>query len=383
MIYADNAATTAINPKALEAMLPFMTQCFGNASSTHEMGQRASQAMTKARMAIARCLGASPHEISFTSGGTESDNQAILSAAALGRNTCKTHIITSAFEHHAVLNTMKKLETDGFEITYLDIHSDGVIRPEQIAEHITPSTCLVSVMAANNETGTIQPVAEIGGICRRHHVIFHTDAVQAVGHIPVDVHEQQIDMLSMSAHKFGGPKGIGVLYARKDIPLINLLEGGSQERGKRPGTENIPAIVGMAAALEDACERMDESQKYLIPLRNRLTDELLKLPGAILNGDYDKRLPGHINFCFQGGNSESMLLLLNQQGICASAGSACTAGSMEPDHVLLALGRSPELAGTSLRLTLSESITPNDIDVIVQAVTDTLRIIQNDCFANQ
>ena len=376
MIYADNAATTAVNPKALEAMLPFMTECFGNASSMHEVGQRASQAMTSARLAISRCLGCRPHELTFTSGGTESDNQAILSAAEIGRLSNKTHIITSAFEHHAVMNVLKKLERDGFDITWLDVHPNGLISPAQVAENIRPSTCLVTIMAANNETGTIQPVSEIGRICRQNHVLFHTDAVQAVGHIPVNVQEQQIDMLSLSGHKFGGPKGIGVLYARKDIPLVNLLEGGSQERGKRPGTENVPAIVGMAVALEDASLHMDAVQKYLIPLRNRLTDELLKLPGAILNGDYDKRLPGHVNFCFQGGNSESMLLLLNQRGICASAGAACTAGSMEPDHVLLALGRSPELAQTSLRLTLSESITPEDIDVIVQAVTDILRIIR-------
>lgn len=377
MIYADNAATTALNPKALDAMMPFLKHAFGNASSTHEMGQIASQAITQARMTIARCLDCSPHEITFTSGGTESDNQAILSAAQIGHNTSKKHIITSAFEHHAVLNTVKKLEKDGFEVTLLDIPHDGVLRPEQVAECIRPTTCLVTIMTANNETGTIQPVAEIAHICRQNRVMFHTDAVQAVGHIPVDVRAQQIDMLSLSAHKFGGPKGIGVLYARKDIPLVSILEGGSQERGKRPGTENVPAIVGMAVALDEACKNREAAQNHLIPLRNRLTDAILSLPGAILNGDYDKRLPGHVNVCFEGGNSEAMLLLLNQKGICASAGSACTAGSMEPDHVLLALGRSPELAQTSLRLTLSEITTPEDIDAIIQAVTDSLTIIKN------
>ena len=375
MIYADNAATTALNPKALDAMLPYMTQWFGNPSSIHDMGQKASQAMTSARQTIARCLSCSPRELTFTSGGTEADNQAILSAASLGRKSHKTHIITSAFEHHAVLNPLKKLESDGFKVTYLDVRPDGIVRPEQVENCITPGTCLVTIMTANNETGTIQPVSEIGRICRQNGVIFHTDAVQAVGHIPVSIQAQNIDMLSLSAHKFGGPKGIGALYARKDIPLTSLIEGGSQERGKRPGTENVPAIVGMAAALEDACLHLDEVQSRLVSHRNRLTDALLALPGTHLNGDYDRRLPGHASFCFDGGDSETMLLLLNQKGICASAGSACTAGSLEPSHVLLALGRSPEQAKTALRLSLSDATTPDDITYIIQSITDIYHLM--------
>ena len=377
MIYADNAATTALNPKALDAMLPFMTQYFGNPSSIHDMGLKASQAMTNARQTIARCLSCSPRELTFTSGGTESDNQAILSAAAIGRKSGKCHIITTAFEHHAVLNPLKKLESDGFDITYLDVRPDGLVRAEQVAAHIRPDTCLVTIMAANNETGTIQPVAEIGQICRQNRIIFHTDAVQAVGHIPVDIRAQNIDMLSLSAHKFGGPKGIGALFARRDIPLTSLLEGGSQERGKRPGTENVPAIVGMAAALEAACPRIGELQSRLIPLRNRLTDALREIPDAIFNGDYEQRLPGHVSFCFPGCDSESMLLLLNQKGICASAGSACTAGSLEPSHVLLALGRTPEQAKSALRLSLSDATTPDDINYIIQSINDIYHTIIN------
>ena len=371
-IYLDNAATTKMSEHAIQAMLPYMNEIFGNPSSLHSAGQQANEALTDARTRIARLLNAEPSEITFTSGGSEADNQALVSAARLGEKHGKRHIISSAFEHHAVLHTLDKLQKEGFEVTLLDVQEDGLIRLEQVAEAIRPDTCLVSIMYANNEIGTIQPIAEIGALCHEHGILFHTDAVQAVGHINIDVKAQQIDMLSLSAHKFHGPKGAGVLYSRKNIPLTTLIEGGAQERHKRAGTENIPAIMGMAAAMEDACAHLAENASKIGALRDRLIEGLSEIPHAVLNGDAEKRLPGNVHFCFEGIEGESLLLFLNDKGICASSGSACTSGSLDPSHVLLAIGRPHEIAHGSLRLSLSEETTEADIDTTIQAVKDVV-----------
>ena len=371
-IYLDNAATTKMSEHAIQAMLPYMNEIFGNPSSLHSAGQQANEALTDARTRIARLLNAEPSEITFTSGGSEADNQALVSAARLGEKHGKRHIISSAFEHHAVLHTLDKLQKEGFEVTLLDVQEDGLIRLEQVAEAIRPDTCLVSIMYANNEIGTIQPIAEIGALCHEHGILFHTDAVQAVGHLNIDVKAQQIDMLSLSAHKFHGPKGAGVLYSRKNIPLTTLIEGGAQERHKRAGTENIPAIMGMAAATEDACAHLAENASKIGALRDRLIQGLSEIPHAVLNGDAEKRLPGNVHFCFEGIEGESLLLFLNDKGICASSGSACTSGSLDPSHVLLAIGRPHEIAHGSLRLSLSEETTEADIDTTIQAVKDVV-----------
>ena len=371
-IYADNAATTKMSKTAFEAMLPYITDIYGNPSSLHSAGQAAADALRKARADMADALGCEPSEIIFTSGGSEADNQAIISAAAIGEKKGKKHIISSAFEHHAVLHTLKKLEKQGFEVTLLDVGKNGIINPDDVAKAITDSTCLVTIMFANNEIGTIQPIAEIGKICRENGVIFHTDAVQAAGHIKIDVKEQNIDMLSLSAHKFHGPKGVGALYAKKGIRLINLIEGGAQERGMRAGTENVPAIVSMAAALTEAVQEIDENAKKVSILRDRLIAGLSKIPHSALNGDPSRRLPGNVSFCFEGIEGESLLLLLDAKGICASSGSACTSGSLDPSHVLLAIGRPHEVAHGSLRLTLSEGNTEEEIDYMIKEITEVV-----------
>ncbi len=375
-IYADNAATTKMSRVAIEAMLPYMDRIYGNPSSLHSVGQRANEALCDARERIAKRLGCTPREITFTSGGSEADNQAILSAAAVGEKKGKKHIISTAFEHHAVLHTLEKLKKRGFEIELLDVGKVGNITAEQVRAAIRPDTCLVTVMYANNEIGSVLPIAEIGKVCREAGVIFHTDAVQAAGHLPIDVATQNIDMLSLSAHKFHGPKGIGVLYCRKCIPLVSLIEGGAQERGKRAGTENLPAIMGMAAALDDACEHMTENSAKLTALRDRLIAGLSKIPHSVLNGDPVNRLPGNVHFCFEGIEGESLLLLLDAKGICASSGSACTSGSLDPSHVLLAIGHPHEIAHGSLRLSLCETNTDEDVDDMLReipAVVDYLR----------
>lgn len=376
MIYADHAATTKISETAKLAMLSAMEKDWYNPSSLYTPGQQASGTLMDARVRIARCLGCLPKEIYFTSGGSEADNQAILSAAAIGKRQGKMHIISTAFEHHAVLHTLKKLEKEGFEITLLDVGEKGIVSPVQIAEAIRSDTILVTVMYANNEIGTIQPIQEIGAICRKNGVLFHTDAVQAAGHLPINVKEDQIDMLSLSAHKFNGPKGIGVLYAKTGVFLTNLIEGGGQERGKRAGTENLPAIVGMAAALEEACSLQKERSIYVTKLRDQLIDGLKKIPGALLNGDATNRLPGNVNFCFPDTEAEGLLLLLDNKGICASSGSACTSGFLDPSHVLLAIGRDKETARGSLRLTLDYENTKEEVETIIEAVTDTVRILR-------
>ena len=377
MIYADNAATTGMSKRAIEAMLPYLDGCYGNPSSLYEFGQTAREALENARKRVADCIGAEPREITFTSGGSEADNQAILTAARLGERKGKKHIISTAFEHHAVLHTLDKLKKQGYDITLLDVHANGIVTPEQVQEAIREDTCLVTVMYANNEIGTIQPIAEIGAVCRAAGVLFHTDAVQAAGHLPIDVKAQNIDMLSLSAHKFHGPKGTGVLFARRGILLENLINGGGQERGKRAGTENVPAIVGMAQALEDACGAMDETAVRLTALRDRLIAGLDAIPYSQLNGDRASRLPGNVNFCFEGIEGESLLLLLDDKGICASSGSACTSGSLDPSHVLLAIGRPHEVAHGSLRLSLGEDITEADVDYMIAAVAEIVAYLRN------
>ena len=367
-VYADNAATTKMSRVAIDAMLPYMETVFGNPSSLHSIGQRAKEALTDARETIAACLNASPKEIYFTSGGSEADNQALLSMAALGARRGKKHIISTAFEHHAVLHTLKKLEKQGFEVELLPVGPIGTVTAAQVAAALRPDTCLVTVMYANNEIGSILPIAEIGAVCREHGVPFHTDAVQAAGHLPIDVQAQSIDLLSLSAHKFHGPKGIGVLYAKQGLPLVNVIEGGAQERGKRAGTENLPAIMGMAAALKDACSRMQENAEKVSALRDRLIAGLSKIPHSALNGDPVHRLPGNVSFCFEGIEGESLLLLLDAKGICASSGSACTSGSLDPSHVLLAIGRTHEVAHGSLRLSLCETNTEAEIDYMLQEI---------------
>ena len=372
-IYADNAATTRMSQTAIRAMLPYMDQIYGNPSSLHSVGQAAMEALTDARTRVAAALGAAnPREITFTSGGSEADNQAIRSAAVLGKRKGKTHIISTAFEHHAVLHTLKKLEKEGFTVTYLDVHENGLVTPEQVEAAIGPETCLVTIMYANNEIGTIQPIREIGAVCRKAGVLFHTDAVQAVGHIPVNVQADNIDLLSLSAHKFHGPKGVGVLYAKRGIILSNLIEGGAQERGKRAGTENLPGIMGMTAALEEALAELPETMPRLAALRDRLIAGLAQIPHGAVNGDLEHRLPGNVSFCFEGIEGESLLLLLDDKGVCASSGSACTSGSLDPSHVLLAIGRPHEVAHGSLRLTLDRDTTEADVDAIIAAVEDVV-----------
>ena len=375
-VYADNAATTQMSRAAIDAMLPYMETIYGNPSSLHSVGQQAAEALQNARERIAACLNASPREIYSTSGGSEADNQAILSAARLGARKGKKHIISTAFEHHAVLHTLKKLEKEGFEIELLPVGAIGTITAQQVKSALRADTCLVTVMYANNEIGSILPIAEIGEVCREAGVLFHTDAVQAAGHVPIDVQAQHIDMLSLSAHKFHGPKGIGVLYARQGVPLTSLIEGGAQERGKRAGTENLPAIMGMAAALEDACAHIDENARKVSALRDRLIAGLSKIPHSALNGDPVNRLPGNVSFCFEGIEGESLLLLLDAKGICASSGSACTSGSLDPSHVLLAIGRPHEVAHGSLRLSLCEWNTDEDVDRILAAVPEVVAYLR-------
>ena len=375
-IYLDNAATTKMSHTAIRAMLPYMDRIYGNPSSLHSVGQEANEALADARARVAKCLGCTEREITFTSGGSEADNQAIISAARLGEKKGKKHIISTAFEHHAVLHTLEKLKKQGFEITLLDVHENGLITPDQVADAIRSDTCLVTVMYANNEIGTIQPIGKIGRICRDRDIIFHTDAVQAAGHLKINVNEQNIDLLSLSAHKFHGPKGIGVLYAKKGILLSNLIEGGAQERGKRGGTENIPAITGMTAALEEACENTNKNTAKLTALRDKLIAGLSEIPHSILNGDAKQRLPGNVNFCFEGIEGESLLLLLDDKGVCASSGSACTSGSLDPSHVLLAIGRVHDIAHGSLRLSLSEENTEEEIDYTVKAVKEVVEYLR-------
>ena len=376
-VYADNAATTAMSRTAIDAMLPYLDNIYGNPSSLHSVGQRAKEALDAARETVAQCLGCEPREIIFTSGGSEADNQAIISAARFGALKGKKHIISTAFEHHAVLHTLKKLEKEGFEVELLDVGELGTVTPEQVAKAIRPDTALVTIMYANNEIGSILPIPEIGAVCREKGVLFHTDAVQAAGHLHINVREQNIDMLSLSGHKFHGPKGSGVLYVKKGIPLVNVIEGGAQERGKRAGTENLPAIVGMAAALQEACDHIDENAAKVTALRDKLIAGLSKIPHSALNGDPVHRLPGNVNFCFEGIEGESLLLLLDAKGICASSGSACTSGSLDPSHVLLAIGRPHEVAHGSLRLSLCEWNTEEEADVILQEVPRVVDYLRN------
>lgn len=371
-IYADNAATTKMSRHAIEAMLPYFDTVYGNPSSLHSIGQEAAAALVGAREKIAGAIGCNPNEIIFTSGGSEADNQAILSAAAIGERKNKKHIVSTAFEHHAVLHTLDALRKRGFDVTLLDVHENGIVSPDELRNAIRDDTALVTVMYANNEIGTVQPISEIGEICRERGVLFHTDAVQAVGHIPIDVARDKIDMLSFSAHKFNGPKGVGALYVKRGIPLTSLINGGAQERGKRAGTENIPGIVGMAAALEEALAKMEESRAYVSALSRRLIDGLSNIPHSALNGDRNRRLPGNVSFCFEGVEGESILLMLDAKGICASSGSACTSGSLDPSHVLLAIGRPHEVAHGSLRLTLSDENTTDDVDYITASVKEVI-----------
>ncbi len=375
-VYLDNAATTKMSKTAIDAMTPYFDEVYGNPSSLHSVGQTAAEALYSARERVAACIGAAASEITFTSGGSEADNQAIVSAARLGERKGKRHIISTAIEHHAVLHTLKKLEREGFEVTLLDVGKYGIVTADQVKEAIREGTCLVTVMFANNEIGTIQPIKEIGAVCREAGVLFHTDAVQAAGHLKIDVVDQNIDMLSISAHKFHGPKGVGVLYAKKGTRLTNIIEGGAQERGKRAGTENIPAIIGMAAALEDACAHIDENAKKLTAMRDKLICEISKIPHSILNGDATHRLPGNVNFCFEGIEGESLLLLLDDKGVCASSGSACTSGSLDPSHVLLAIGRPHEIAHGSLRLSLSEENTDEEIEYTIGAVKEVVEYLR-------
>lgn len=376
-IYADNAATTKMSKNAINAMIPYMEEIYGNPSSLYEIGQQAKEALEDARARVAKVLNCEAKEIYFTSGGSEADNQAIISAAKMGERKGKKHIISTSFEHHAVLHTLKKLEKEGFEIELLDVHSNGVVTAKQVADAIREDTALVTIMYANNEIGTIQPIAEIGKVCREKNVLFHTDAVQAIGHIPVDVANDNIDMLSLSAHKFHGPKGVGVLYAKKGILLTNIIEGGAQERGKRAGTENIAGIMGMTVALEDAVKNLENYTSKLLPLRYKLIEGLDAIAYSELNGDRQNRVPGTVNFCFEGIEGESLLLLLDDKGISASSGSACTSGSLDPSHVLLAIGRPHEVAHGSLRLSLSDDTTEEEIDYIIKSVNEVVDYLRN------
>ena len=375
-IYADNAATTKMSRTAIDAMLPYMETYFGNPSSLHTIGQQAAEALQKARETVAECLGCQPREITFTSGGSEADNQALVSAARIGERKGKKHIISTAFEHHAILHTLKKLEKEGFEVQLLDVGPTGTVTAQQVADAIREDTCLVTIMYANNEIGSIMPIPEIGAVCKEKGVLFHTDAVQAAGHLHIDVKAQNIDMLSLSAHKFHGPKGVGLLYARQGIPLTNIIEGGAQERGKRAGTENIPGIVAMAAALKEACDHIDENAAKVSALRDKLIAGLSKIPHSAVNGDLEHRLPGNVNFCFEGIEGESILLLLDAKGICASSGSACTSGSLDPSHVLLAIGRPHEVAHGSLRLSLCEWNTEEEVDYMLQVIPEVVEYLR-------
>ena len=375
-VYADNAATTKISDVALKAMMPCFETLYGNPSSLHSVGQEAKEALEDARERVAKCLGCEPREIYFTSGGSEADNQAIISAARLGARKNKKHIISTAFEHHAVLHTLNKLEKEGFEVTLLDVSNGHNITAQQVREAIRPDTCLVTVMYANNEIGSVLPIAEIGAVCKEAGVPFHTDAVQAVGHIAINVKEQNIDLLSLSGHKFHGPKGVGALYCRRGFPLVNVIDGGAQERGKRAGTENLPAIVGMAAALEDACANLDANMAKVAAMRDKLIEGLSKIPHCALNGDAVNRLPNNVSFCFEGIEGESLLLLLDMKGVCASSGSACTSGSLDPSHVLLAIGRVHDVAHGSLRLSLSEYNTMEEMDHILTVVPEVVAYLR-------
>ena len=376
-IYADHAATTAMSEAAIEAMTRCMREEYGNPSSLYRIGQQAKETLENAREEIAGIIHALPREIYFTSGGSESDNTAIRAAAYIGKKKGKTHILSTAFEHHAVLHTLERLKEEGFEVTLLDVHENGIVRPEEVEAALRPDTCLVTVMYANNEIGTLQPIKEIGQICRAKGVLFHTDAVQAMGPMAIDVEAENIDMLSASAHKFHGPKGTGFLYVRKGIPLTPLIEGGAQERGRRAGTENLPGIVGMAAALKETAARREEENRYLSGLRDRLIEGLSQIPHSALNGDRDKRLPGNVSFCFEGIEGESLLLLLDEKGISASSGSACTSGSLDPSHVLLAIGRVHDVAHGSLRLTLGRDNTPEDVETIITATAEVVAYLRS------
>ena len=377
MIYADNAATTKMSEAAVHTMISVINEDYGNPSSLYSIGQQSKETLEEARKTVAEAIGADPREILFTSGGSEADNQAIRSMAEEGKKKGKTHIISSAFEHHAVLHTLERLKKEGFEVTLLDVHEDGLVRPEELEQAIREDTCLVTIMYANNEIGTIQPIREIGAVCRKHGIPFHTDAVQAIGHIPVNVNEDQVDLLSASAHKFHGPKGVGFLYARKGIRLTNLIEGGAQEKGKRAGTENVPGIAAMATALKEAVANMDRNAALLTANRDRLIDGLAKIPHSALNGDAKRRLPGNVNFCFEGIEGESLLLLLDDKGIEASSGSACTSGSLDPSHVLLAIGRVHDVAHGSLRLSIGEDLSKEDADYIVQSVSEVVEYLRS------
>ncbi len=376
-VYADNAATTKMSQTAIQAMLPYFDKIYGNPSSLHSVGQQAKEALDAARATVATCLGCEPREIFFTSGGSEADNQAILSAAHIGSRKGKKHIITTAFEHHAVLHTLQKLEKEGYEVTYLDVRNGHNITAQQVKDAIREDTCLVTTMYANNEIGSVLPIAEIGAVCKAAGVLFHTDAVQAAGHLPIHVKEQNIDMLSLSGHKFHGPKGVGALYVRRGIPLVNIIEGGAQERGKRAGTENLAGVCGMAAALQEACRNMDENAARVTAMRDRLIEGLSKIPHSALNGDRVHRLPGNVSFCFEGIEGESLLLLLDSKGVCASSGSACTSGSLDPSHVLLAIGRVHDVAHGSRRLSLCEYTPEEEIDHILKVVPEVVQYLRS------
>ena len=376
MIYADNAATTKMSAKAVEKMISVANETFGNPSSLYTFGQKAKEALEESRADVAKIIGADPKEILFTSGGSEADNQAIISAAELGKKNGKTHIISTAFEHHAVLHTLKKLEKEGFEITLLDVHENGLVTPQEVEAAIKDNTCLVTVMFANNEIGTIQPIREIGAVCRKKNVLFHTDAVQAIGHLPINVVDDNIDMLSASGHKFHGPKGVGFLYFKKGIRLTNLIEGGAQEKGKRAGTENVPGIAAMAEALKEAAAKIPEVTAKLTEKRDKLIKGLKEIEHSALNGDAVKRLPSNVNFCFEGIEGESLLLLLDDKGIAASSGSACTSGSLDPSHVLLAIGRVHDVAHGSLRLSIGEDITDDEVDYIIKSVKEVVTYLR-------
>ena len=376
-VYADNAATTAMSQTAIDAMMPYFNKVYGNPSSLHAIGQEAKEALEAARATVAQCLGCEPREIIFTSGGSEADNQAIISAARFGARKGKKHIISTAFEHHAVLHTLNKLEKEGFEVTYLDVSNGHNVTAQQVKDAIREDTCLVTTMYANNEIGSVLPIAEIGAICKEAKVPFHTDAVQAVGHIKINVKQQNIDMLSLSGHKFHGPKGVGALYVRKGFPLVNIIEGGAQERGKRAGTENLAAICGMAAAMKESCDNIDGNMPKVAAMRDRLIEGLSKVPHSALNGDPVNRLPGNVSFCFEGIEGESLLLLLDFNGVSASSGSACTSGSLDPSHVLLAIGRVHDVAHGSLRLSLSEYNTEEEVDHILKVVPEVVQQLRN------
>ena len=377
MIYADNAATTKMSKASIDTMFRLVNDTWGNASSLYSVGQKSKEVLEQAREDIANLIGAQPREIIFTSGGSEADNQAILSAAKTGASKGRKHIISSAFEHHAVLHTLERLKEEGFEITLLDVHEDGLVRPEELENAIREDTCLVTIMYANNEIGTVQPISELGEICKKHNVIFHTDAVQAIGHIPVNVNDDNVDMLSASAHKFHGPKGVGFLYVKKGIRVTNLINGGAQEKGRRAGTENVPGIAAMATALKEAVDSLSKNYEDVSKKRDRLIEGLSQIEHSALNGEAVKRLPGNVNFCFEGIEGESLLLLLDDKGIMASSGSACTSGSLDPSHVLLAIGRVHDVAHGSLRLTISEETSESDVDYIIKSVKEVVEHLRN------